>query len=326
MDDYYYGNLSAEYFYRKQQEKKEIARIGTLCGMALLLYVILQLIFGIILSIGPVAQIYTSNDIFLLAADTVIILISILVPFSLAGIKMKKYCGEKELLAFDRQVSRGDIALGVFAGAGLCLMASIISSYFVIIAEMFGIELSSANIPMPTGVAGVAICLVRVVATAALAEELALRGYVLGSLRKYGDKFAIWTAAIVFAIMHGNFVQAPFALLAGYVLGYLTVKTGTVWTAVLVHGMNNLFSVIVSYLLDYADERTATLIYYFLLVAIIGVGIICFVIFTVRTKHIRLEKYQGFLSKGEMYKAFFANMPMILFLAYMVYAFSLYIN
>lgn len=325
-ENFYYGNISSEYFFRKQQEKKTIAKIGTLCGIALLFYVVLQLIFTIFLSLGSVIEIYTTNAIFQSAVDTVITLISILLPFSLAGIKMKKYAGESELLAFNRRVSKTDMVLAVFSGAGLCLIASIISSYFVVLAENFGIELSSAEVPMPTGVAGVIICLVRVVLAAALAEELSLRGYVLGSLRKHGDNFAIWTAAIVFAVMHGNLVQAPFALLAGYILGYLAVKTGTLWTAILVHGMNNLFSVIVSYLLDYGDERTATLIYYFLLVAVISVGLICFVIFSVRTKHIRLHKSEGFLSNGEKFKAFFMNVPMVLFLIYMVYAFSLYIN
>ena len=67
----------------------------------------------------------------------------------------------------------------------------------------------------------------------------------MGNLRKYGDKFALLASALVFAVMHGNLVQAPFALIAGFGLGYLSIKTGTIWTGIAIHAANNLISVIV---------------------------------------------------------------------------------
>lgn len=71
-----------------------------------------------------------------------------------------------------------------------------------------------------------------------------MRGVVMQPLRKYGDWFAILTSAFVFALMHGNLVQAPFAFIAGIGLGYAVIASGSLWTGILIHLLNNSISVI----------------------------------------------------------------------------------
>ena len=70
-------------------------------------------------------------------------------------------------------------------------------------------------------------------------EELLFRGCVLRSLRPYGKRFAIFGSAVLFGLFHGNLLQAPYALLMGLALGYVTVEYSIRWS-ILLHMFNNL--------------------------------------------------------------------------------------
>jgi hypothetical protein len=62
-------------------------------------------------------------------------------------------------------------------------------------------------------------------------------------LRRFGNGFAICVSAILFALLHKNFVQAPMALVAGLGLGYAAVRTETLWVPMAIHAFNNAVSV-----------------------------------------------------------------------------------
>ena len=87
-----------------------------------------------------------------------------------------------------------------------------------------------------------------------------MRGVVMQPLRKYGDWFAILTSAFVFALMHGNLVQAPFAFIAGIGLGYAVIASGSLWTGILVHLLNNSISVIQTIAIAYLPEGKAAIV------------------------------------------------------------------
>ncbi|MDR3305018.1 MAG: CPBP family intramembrane metalloprotease [Clostridiales Family XIII bacterium] len=55
-------------------------------------------------------------------------------------------------------------------------------------------------------------------------EELIFRGAVMGSLRKYGDNFAILFSALIFGIYHMIFMQVIFAAVLGLLLGYVACR------------------------------------------------------------------------------------------------------
>lgn len=74
---------------------------------------------------------------------------------------------------------------------------------------------------------------------APIAEELLFRGFVQRSLMPFGKKFAIFGAALLFGMFHGNLIQTPYAFLVGLVLGYVTAEY-SIWWAVLLHMINNM--------------------------------------------------------------------------------------
>lgn len=76
---------------------------------------------------------------------------------------------------------------------------------------------------------------------APLTEEPLLRGLILGGFTlRYGARKAILFSALLFAFMHLNIWQFPGAFLLGLFAGWLTLRTGSLWPAVLAHFLNNL--------------------------------------------------------------------------------------
>lgn len=74
---------------------------------------------------------------------------------------------------------------------------------------------------------------------APIAEELLFRGFVQRSLMPFGKKFAVFAAALLFGMFHGNLVQTPYAFLVGLVLGYVTAEYSIIW-AIALHMLNNM--------------------------------------------------------------------------------------
>ena len=109
-----------------------------------------------------------------------------------------------------------------------------------------------------------------------LVEEFLFRGVVLGKLRFFGDAFALFLSSALFAIMHGNIIQIPFAFIVGLVLAFLTIKTNSLLPAMVVHFIVNFRSVIISILLDNKaiDENVLNNIYLVSLFVVFVLGII----------------------------------------------------
>ncbi len=326
MDNFSNDYYASVYFYRREEERKAIRRVGSFCGLALLAYVLIQNIIALGIQAAGLWDKYTGDSFFQCGADIFLTFAGVLVPFAAANRFMKRKTGVRDPLIFDRRVSKGSLLAAVVAGSGLCMAANVVSSFFITVMSLFGFTLSSPDVPMPEGSAGFLLSFVRVVVVAAMAEELSLRGYVMGNLKKYGDLFAVGASAVLFAIMHGNLVQAPFALIAGFAIGYFTVKTGSLWTGILIHGVNNFLSLALSYIMEAAGEEAGALLSAAVIYGFGFVGVIGSVLFIANHKKIKLSAGDTVLSGGEKAGAFFFNIPMVLAFLLMVYITSNYIE
>lgn len=326
MDSFNGSYFTPDYFYRKEKERKALRKAGSLCGIALLGYVLIQNVMSLAVQAVGLWEKYTTDTFFQCGMDIFFTFGGVLLPFVIINRIMKKHTGVKEALVFERRVGIGSFFTAVIAGSGLCMAANIVSSVFIGIMSAFGFTLSSPDVPMPEGTEGFLLSFVRVVAVAAMAEELSLRGVVMGNLKKYGDVFAIGASAVLFAIMHGNLVQAPFALMAGFTIGYFTVKTGTLWTGVLIHGANNFISLALSYLLETAGDDAGTLVYAAVIYGLGFIGVISAFAFKRKTRNIRFYEGDTILSPGEKISGFFLNIPMISAFLLMLYITSKFIE
>ncbi len=82
--------------------------------------------------------------------------------------------------------------------------------------------------------------LITVTVLAAFLEEMLCRGIILdGLLKKQSAWKAIFWSAFYFALMHMNPWQAVPGMLAGFFMGWLYWKSGSLWLPVWVHFINN---------------------------------------------------------------------------------------
>ena len=90
------------------------------------------------------------------------------------------------------------------------------------------------------------------------------------SLRRFGDGFALLASSILFGLCHGNLVQAPMAFVTGLAIGYFVLRTGSLYTGILIHFVNNGLAVVLSAVstgLTYQGQQIFTLLVYVLYLA-----------------------------------------------------------
>lgn len=102
--------------------------------------------------------------------------------------------------------------------------------------------LSFDNIP------GVVVYCLYVCIIAPVFEEFLFRGILLRTLSKYHVGFAAFATALFFGLMHGNLNQVPSAFLAGLVLAYVAIRSGSIRTPILIHMFINTYSTVMGIL------------------------------------------------------------------------------
>ncbi len=324
---HYYGAYNdAEYFMRKELERKALRKLGVYTGSAILLSILLQNLIVVAMRLFGLYDRYFSDAYFSSAVDILIVVAGMLLPFVVLGGRMKKASGNPQPLMLSVPPCKMHIIPAVIAGLGFCMLGNIINSYITAFFSSVNVEFTSPEIPMAEGVSGIIITFFRLAITAAVVEELSFRGYVMGNLRFFGDGFAIAVSSVVFALLHGNMVQAPFALMAGFALGYFSVKTGTIWTAIIIHLLNNSVSTLVYYLSESYGQEEIIGFYALILYGTIILGAVSFVYFSARTRKRPLSEGGSILTAGEKIKAYFINLPMLMTIGYMLWVTAAYIN
>ena len=153
-----------------------------------------------------------------------------------------------ELISVKRVASSKLIAL-VMLGFGASALSNVASNILESFANsLFGIQFETTAPEYGTGVWSFILMLLCVGILPALLEEFAIRGVILGALRKkFSDTSAIVISSVLFGALHGNLQQIPFATLLGLLLAYTTVYTGSLLPAIVIHAVNNTLSVVLAF-------------------------------------------------------------------------------
>lgn len=85
----------------------------------------------------------------------------------------------------------------------------------------------------------------------ALTEELFVRGALFSRFEREADTaVCILCSGLCFAMLHGSLINFAGPFIAGCGYAYLTYSYRSIWPAVLAHAINNLYYLIVNYLLN----------------------------------------------------------------------------
>lgn len=303
----------------EEKEKKAIKKTAMLIGLSCLImtgityfwgtaYFALMKAFGI-----DISEAYKiANDPFVLQflqimISTIMFIPSFMVVFKIGGYSISR------IVSFLKP-EKGTVIPIILIGAGFCSFANVSVYIAGSVFSSLGIEYSVDRAEDPNGILGFIISFIATAIVPALVEEFACRGIILGSLRKFGDGFAIIVSSVIFGLIHGNFEQIPFAFLIGLILGFVTVKTGSIWLACAIHSLNNAVSVIFGYLSQLADSNIQGLVYNIYSALSLIVGIIGIYLLAKRKEDtFKLSGAQTQASEAKKHKWFFTQ-PVIIIL------------
>lgn len=300
-------NVIKEYF-----EKPAVRRTANKIGLCLILFnfitLILQVVVGVILSVLGKAE-YLSDPFLVLELNIVLTFFGFL-PIGAIIFGIEK---GKNALSFGPPKKENFLSL-ILMGVGFFYTANVLTVILQSNLSFLG-ELKGGDINLPTGITGAVMSVLAVAVAPALLEEFVFRGAILGGLLKYGKGFAIFTSALLFGLMHGNLVQIPFAFMAGLIIGFVVVETGSFWSGVLIHFINNLMSIGLDYLKNYLGEAVANGVYMFLLVILIAIGLVGFFAYTIKNKNaFTFEKTEHFSATSERIKWFISSGAMVIYI------------
>lgn len=310
MNNYYAA--PSELYLQGENEKKEIKYIGRVAGCCILGYILLQNLLFTLMYISPLGSLYYSDPVFECVVNIFLSLFGMLVPFGIGGYLIGRRT-KRNVFNFEKPVSTPLMLAAVPLGFFVCLIGNYITSYFIYFMELIGITLTAPEYPVPSDAVGRIVYAFSIAVVPALVEEFAIRGAILQPLRKYGDKFAIIASAFVFAILHGNLVQAPFAFIAGIGIGYAVCITGSVWTGVLIHFCNNLYSVLTEFMIeDITNEAVLNEVYNTVTVTLYIISILGSLLFVVLKGRRKLMPSFTALTPMRKIGAFAITVPMII--------------
>ncbi|MEL7609179.1 MAG: type II CAAX endopeptidase family protein [Bacillota bacterium] len=152
----------------------------------------------------------------------------------------------KEPPAYGRvRVNAPTILWSALLGWGLFQLSAGINALLSLGYDALGARQYELQMPPTDGWRLLAVVLLLTVVPA-ITEEQFFRGALLSSWRPMGRRKAALLCAFVFALMHFQPLTLPAILFIGYVLGSVAYDTGSVYPAMIIHGVNNLAATLMS--------------------------------------------------------------------------------
>lgn len=307
-------NLTEEY-----KETKAIKRVSNYIGLAIILSFIFTIFSGNILFI--IAAIFTSpsniNDafngfdpvIYYLIYSIVAIIASVL-PFYISSSFMNNKISDLiQFKTFDKKFGLACIGIGMIT----CVYADFTAYSLLFNLNSIGLYPHIPDLPYDNNIASIIMLIINISVIPPLVEEFAYRGIVLGSLRQYGDGFAILVSSVLFGLMHANFLQTPCTFIAGLILGFLTVRLNSILPAMIIHFLNNFSAVILTIIEKNFGSYYQTLVQNLFFLTLILIGILCLIYILNKDKNFfSIQRSTSTLNLKQKLKAFSSGAAMII--------------
>jgi membrane protease YdiL (CAAX protease family) len=91
-----------------------------------------------------------------------------------------------------------------------------------------------------------ALMFIVIAVVAPIVEELTFRGLGFGLLSGFGSRNALLATAVLFGLYHGFVIALPLFVIAGLALGWLRMRTGSVYPCMVMHGLFNASALILA--------------------------------------------------------------------------------
>jgi len=213
--------------------------------------------------------------------DGVVYMLSFMLPVCFFRLMSRGKLSEPMKLA--PKLPRATFAY-IFAGMAVILAAAYLNYYMISFTNYA--EFAAENLWVDTYDTPHAIILsfVTMAIIPGFVEEFLFRGLIQSNLRPFGRGVAIVGSAVLFGLMHQNVQQIFYATVAGLVLGYIYEVTDSIWCGILLHLLNNGFSVFETAISERWNTEAAERVCTLAEGVIFGVGAVCLIWLICRKK------------------------------------------
>lgn len=320
----------------QKKEKKQLIKNASILGGLLVIYDLMIQLFGyvfffifvsirtssVVLSMDKVRDYFSKNlwlnnsTTFSMAYSAFVVVMSLAVILLLARLVFR--INIKSIYKFRK--GQGKTIMVCFPAVMLVnLIISLIIGIITAILSQNGITVPEADfsISSPTAEAFFFQILYGVI-VAPIVEESLYRGLAIHLLKPYGKGMAVIISSLIFGVMHGNVAQASSGFAFALVMGSITVMSGSLIPAIVIHMMNNLVATIP----DISDALGSELVMnIYLAIAIICLLVGTLVIFA-NHKKITLPKDENCVNPAsKRYRYAMLNIPMIVYWCTIIYTF-----
>ena len=286
-------------------------------GFAIIFYIIFSLTLpntavSVIKLFNPYLRIteegFIANPIISQIAEILVGNISLLLPFAFLIFIHK--APTNKILPFKHFQSSITVP-ALFIAMGTSVIGAVSSVALSIFMSLFGYMPIMGNFEMPQNAVAAALFVLNVAIIAPISEEIVFRGAIMNILRRFGDCFALLISSLLFSLVHMNLVQIPNAFLMGLVIGYFTLCTGSLWTGICIHCLNNSLVLLVNGILELVPPEFHNLITLIIYIGYLTAGIIAFLFLLRRHPNIFFFHRSATLStEKKKYSAFFSALTM----------------
>lgn len=142
-----------------------------------------------------------------------------------------------------KKISFKAIIISVLIGFLIYGLTVFVASFFSLVLSLLGYEPGSSgevisSYPIWMLIVNLAVSAV----LPGICEEVAHRGMLVHAYRPLGIKKAILLSGLLFGLMHLNIDQFFYATLIGFLFGFITIMTDSIYPSMIMHFMNNAIS------------------------------------------------------------------------------------
>lgn len=169
----------------------------------------------------------------------------------------------------------------VFFGVCVRAMGMILNIPIILLTSKIGqIPINSAMMPSTTtdylwGLASIAL-------VPAVFEELLCRGILLREYESYGLKTSVFASALCFAVVHNIYYTLPFTLFFGIMMAIVTIRTESIYPAMIMHFSNNALSLTINFAMQRMPQLSTDPTYILALFYAFFLLALCFVFMLIR--------------------------------------------
>lgn len=172
-----------------------------------------------------------------------------------------------------------NVLLGILGGLGIYFL--LLGAFYVMISIIGPYPtVESLEKAFPTTWLGLIPWILAIGFSAGFCEEALFRGFIQSGLQtRWRPLTAVIITAVLFGVFHLDPWRIPSATLLGLLAGYLVIRTGSLYTAIILHTTSNTLGQI----LEFANKLPNTQVQW-AAALILSVGLTCITLFIVERK------------------------------------------